>query len=183
MLREYFQKQLDPVEHHTEQLRRIPLMRKTTAVADAMDIGEIKEKIGQYCQLWELFADTSCKLTAKSKVSQQEAARACKVYRPYICYILEQVDAVITLFMMEKELRNLKGKGQFPIPQITPKGIRIKPPHNVKKALGAVDKVVVQILNTIRESERILGRKRKKAGSENNKQEQVDQPRGQNTTS
>ena len=65
--------------------------------------------------------------------------------------------------MMEKELRNLKGKGQFPIPQITPKGIRIKNPHNVKKTLGAVNEEVVQILHTVRESERILEKEKEEA--------------------
>ena len=79
--------------------------------------------------------DTSCELTAKSKISQQEVARACKVYGPCICDILEQVDAVMTLFVMEKEL---KGKGHFPIPKITPKGARIKNPHHVRKTLEAV---------------------------------------------
>ena len=50
LLKEHFQKQLDPVEHHTEQLRRIALIRKSAPAADTMDIREIEEKIGQYCE-------------------------------------------------------------------------------------------------------------------------------------
>ena len=49
LLREQFQKHPDPLEHHAEELKRIPLIRKTAA--DIMDIGETEEKIGQYYQL------------------------------------------------------------------------------------------------------------------------------------
>ena len=84
LLREHFQKQMDPMEHQTEDLKRIPLTRKRAAAADIMDIREIEEKIGQYCQLWELYTQASCELTRRSKLSQEETARACKVYGPYI---------------------------------------------------------------------------------------------------
>ena len=82
-------------EHLAEELKRIPLIQKTAAAADVMNIREIEEKIGQYCQLCELYAEASCKLTRKSKLSQEEAARACKVYEPYIQDILQQVDVAI----------------------------------------------------------------------------------------
>ena len=77
-------KDTDPIEHHTEELKRIPLIRKTAVPADTMDLREMEEKIGQYCQLWELYADASCELSRRSKLSQEEAARACKVYGLYI---------------------------------------------------------------------------------------------------
>ena len=85
-LKEQLQSYLDTPtpEYHTEELKRIPLIQKTAAPADTMDIGEIEEKIGQYCQLCELFAEASCELTRRSKLSQVEAVRACKVYRPNI---------------------------------------------------------------------------------------------------
>ena len=57
-----------------------------------------------------------------------EAAKACKIYKPYIHDILQEVDALITIFAMETELRNLKGQGHFPTPKITPHGIRIDKP-------------------------------------------------------
>ena len=115
------------------------------------------------CQLWELYADALCELTAKSKISQQEAAKACKVHRPYIHDVLDQIDAVMTLFVMEKELRSLKGKGHFPIPKITPKGTRIENPHHVRKTLEAVDEEVTQMLNTIRENEIIQEKEKEEA--------------------
>ena len=37
LLEERLQKQPDPVEHHTEELERIPLIRKTAFAADIMD--------------------------------------------------------------------------------------------------------------------------------------------------
>ena len=128
-----------------------------------MDLKEIEEKIGQYCQLWELYADVSCELSRRSKLSQEEAARACKVYGPYISDVLQQVDAAITIFVMEKELRSLKGRGHFSIPTITPHGARIENPHQVRKTLESVDEEVVQILTTVRESERIYEKEKEEA--------------------
>ena len=38
-------------EHRAEELKRIPLIQKTTAAADIMDIREIEEKLGQYLSI------------------------------------------------------------------------------------------------------------------------------------
>ena len=92
-----------------------------------------------------------------------EAAGGCKVYEPYILDVLQQVDAAVTIFVMEKELRNLKGRGHFPVPTITPHGIRIKNPQQVRKMLESVDEEVVQILTTVRESERIYEKEKEEA--------------------
>ena len=61
---------------------------------------------------------------------------------------------------MEKEL---KGRGHFPIPAITPHGIRIKNLQQVRKTLKSVDEEVVQILTAVRESERIYEKEKEKA--------------------
>ena len=128
-----------------------------------MDIREIEEKIGQYCQLWELYAEASCELTRKSKLSEEEATRACKVYEPYIRDVLQQVDAAITIFVMEKELRSFKDRGHFPIPTITPHGRRTKNPHQVRKTLESVDEEAVQILTTVRKIERTYKKEKEEA--------------------
>ena len=94
-------------------------------MADIMDMKEIEEKTGQYCQLWVLYAKASCELTRRSKIPQHEAANACKVYGPYIRDIMQEFDKVTTLFVMEKELRGLKDRGHFPLPTITPQGTKI----------------------------------------------------------
>ena len=133
-----------------EELRRIPSIRKTAPAADVMDLTEIEEKVYQFCTLWELYTDASYELARKSKLSPAEAANACKIYGPYISDIL--VDMVMTIFAMENELRNLKDRGHFSIPKITPHGIRIDNPQQAKKTLDAVDGELTQILKSIRES-------------------------------
>ena len=90
----------------------------------------------------------------RSKISQHKAANACKVYGPYIRDIMQQFDKVMTLFVMEKELRGLKDKGHFPLPTITPQGTKIENYHQARKILDAVGDKLVRIANTIRESEK-----------------------------
>ena len=124
-LREHFQGQSDQAELSADELKRIPLIKKTAPTSDIMDLKEIEEKIGQYCQLWELYAKALCKLT-RSKISQDKAAKACKVYGPYIRDVMQEFDEVMTLFMMERELRGLKDRAHFPLPTITPQGTKIK---------------------------------------------------------
>ena len=75
-----------------EELEKIPLVRKIAAPADVMDLEEIEDKIHKYCQLWKLYAKTSVELKRKSKLSQESAVAACKVYGLYISDMLQQVD-------------------------------------------------------------------------------------------
>ena len=44
LLKELFQKQLDQMEPHMDELKRIPLIRKRAPAADIMDMKEIEEK-------------------------------------------------------------------------------------------------------------------------------------------
>ena len=64
---------------------------------------------------------------------------------------------------MEKELRGLKGRGHFPIPNITPNSARIENPHQIRKFLEAVDKEMVHIITTLRESERNYEKEKEEA--------------------
>ena len=111
----------DPKDHQMEELKRIPLVRKIAAPADVMDLEEIEDKIQKYCELWKLYAETSVELKRKSKLSRESAVAACKVYRLYISDVLQQVDEVMKLFAMEKELRIIKTRGHFQVPQLTPR--------------------------------------------------------------
>ena len=133
ILRKCLQEDRGMLEHGMEELRRIPIIRKTAPAADIMDLAEIEEKVEQFCTLWALYADASYKLARKFRLSPPEAMKACKIYRPYISDILQQVYAVMTIFAMESKLRNLKGRGHFPIHTITPHGIRIDSPQQAKK--------------------------------------------------
>ena len=114
--------QIDPAtsELHVEELERILLRKKIAVPADIMDLEEIECKICQYLQPWKLYAEISVELKRKSELSRESAVTACKVYGLYISDILRQVDEVMKLFAMEKELRIIKTRGHFPIPTITP---------------------------------------------------------------
>ena len=141
------------MEAPTVEPKRIPLVKKRAPTAEIMDLKEIEEKMKQYCQLWVLYTQASCELTRRSKILQDEAAKVCIVYRPYIRDVLQQVDEVMTLFVMEKELRNIKGRGHFPIPTITPHDTKIENSQQSRKTLEAVDKELIRILNAVKESE------------------------------
>ena len=128
-----------------------------------MDIREIKEKLGQYGLLCQLYAEASCELTRRSKLSQEEAIRACKVYEPYIQDILHKANAAIAIFVMEKELRGLKGRGHFPVPTITLHGTKVDNPHHMNKFLEEVDGEIVNIITTVRKSDRDYAKEKERA--------------------
>ena len=111
---------------HEEILERIPSIKKLAGPADAMSQEEAEHKIYQFCQLWKMYADNSVKLRRKSELSQESAVAACRVYVPYISDIVRQLDEVIKIFAMEKELRTIKNRGYFPVPQITPQDRKIE---------------------------------------------------------
>ena len=136
-----------------EELERIPLIKKIAAPADIMDLEEVEYKIRQYCQLWKLYAEISVGLKRKSKLSWESTVTACKVYGSHISDILRQVDEVMKLFAMEKELRIIKNRGHFPVPVITPQGTKIKTLQDKNKVLEAVDTEIVEMIKAVRESE------------------------------
>ena len=43
-----------------------------------------------------------------------------KMYVPYISDITRQIEEVVKIFAMEKELRSIKNRGYFPVPQLAP---------------------------------------------------------------
>ena len=75
------------------------------------------------------------------------------MYRPYIADILHQVDEVMKLFSMEKELRKIRNRGDFPVPKFTPDSIKIKTTKDKDRVLTQVDREVEDILKAIRRNE------------------------------
>ena len=69
----------------------------------------------------------------------------------------------MTIFIMEKELRSLKGRGHFPIPTITLHGLKVENSHQVRKTLEAVVKEVARMATTIKESERAYEKEQEEA--------------------
>ena len=120
-----------------EELERIPRIKKLAAPTDCMDMEEIENKYRQYIQLWILYAEISIELKKKTELSKESVVNTCKVYGPYIADIPCQVDEVIKLFSMEKELRKIRNRGEFPVPKFTPDGIKIETTQDKDRVLGA----------------------------------------------
>ena len=87
-----------------ERLERIPSIKKLAGPADIMPVEEAEYKVCQYCHLWTMYADSSVELKKKSELSQESAVAACKMYVPYISNIECQIEEVVKIFAMEKEL-------------------------------------------------------------------------------
>ena len=109
-----------------ERLERIPSIKKLVGPADVMPIEEAEYKVRQYCHLWTMYADSSVELKKKSELSQESAVAACKMYVPYISDITRQIEEVVKIFAMEKELRLIKNRGYFPVPQLAPRECKIE---------------------------------------------------------
>ena len=69
------------------------------------------------------------------------------------------------LFAMEKELRIIKNRGHFPVPLITPQGIKIETLEDKKKVLDAVDMEIIEMIKAVRESEENYKREQEEARS------------------
>ena len=89
----------------------------------------------------------------KRQLSKESAVNVCKVYGPYIIDILRQVEEVIKLFSMEKELRKIRNRGEFPVHKFTPDGIRIMNTKDKDRVLTQVDREVEDILRAVRRNE------------------------------
>ena len=62
----------------------------------------------------------------KEKVRTFTGKRSCSMQVPYISDIIRQLDEVMKIFAIEKELRTIKNRGYFPVPHITPQDSKIE---------------------------------------------------------
>ena len=146
-----------------ERLERIPSVKKLVGPADVMPREEAEYKVRQYCHLWTMYADSSVELKKKSELSQESAVAACKMYVPYISDIVRQIEEVVKIFAMEKELRSIKNRGYFPVPQLAPEECKIETIQDKEVLLTEIDEIVVEMLNTIKESEENYKREQEQA--------------------
>ena len=146
-----------------ERTRKDPPDQENSSTHGLHGLEEVEHKICQYLQLLILYAETSVELKRKSELSKESAVTACKVYGPYISDILRQVDEVIDLFSMEKELRAIKNRGRFPVAKITPNGMKIETTKDKEKVLKAVDTEIEEMLKAVRRSEEIYKREQEEA--------------------
>ena len=152
-----------------EKLERIPSVKKLSGPADVMNREEAEYKICQYCQLWTMYADNSVELKRKSKLSQESAVAACKVYVPYISDIVRQLDEVLNIFAMERELRLIKNRGYFPVPQITPQDTKIETTHDKNELMKDIDEIAAAMLNTVKQSKENYAREREQVRARDEK--------------
>ena len=131
-----------------ERLERIPSVKKLARPADIMPVEEAKYKVHQYCHLWTMYADSSVELKKKSELSQESTVAACKMYVPYISDIERQIEEVVKIFAMEKELRLIKNRGYFPAREC-----KIETIQDKEALIKEIDEEAVEMLTAIRESE------------------------------
>ena len=146
-----------------ERLERIPSVKKLVGPADVMPREEAEYKVCQYCHLWTMYADSSVELKKKSELSQESAVAACKMYVPYISDIVQQIEEVVKIFAMEKELRLIKNRGYFPVPQLAPEECKIETIQDKEVLLTEIDEIVVEMLKAIKESEENYKREQEQA--------------------
>ena len=113
-LRDTLQGQCNTGSMQEERLKRTPSVKKLVGPADVMPREETVYKVCQYCHLWTMYADSSVELKKKSELSQESAEAACKMYIPYISNITRQIEEVVKIFAMEKELRLIKKQRLLP---------------------------------------------------------------------
>ena len=136
-----------------ERLERIPSVKKLAGPADIMLVEEAEYKVCQYCHLWTMYADSSVELKKKSELSQESTVAACKMYISYISDIECQIEEVVKIFAMEKELRLIKNRGYFPAPYLAPRECKIETIQDKETLIKEIDEVAVEMLTAIRESE------------------------------
>ena len=146
-----------------ERLKRIPSVKKLVGPAGVMLREEAEYKVRQYCHHWTMYADSSVELKKKSELSQESAVAACKMYVPYISDITRQIEEVVKIFAMEKELRSIKNRGYFPVPQLAPEECKIETTQDKEVLMREIDEIAVEMLNAIKESEENYKREQEQA--------------------
>ena len=162
-LKDTLQGEQDTGTLQEERLKRIPSVKKLARPADIMPREEAEYKVHQYCHLWMMYADSSVELKRKSELSQESAVVACKKYVPYISDITRQIEEVVKIFTMEKELRSIKNRGYFPVPQLTPEEYKIETIQDKEVLMKEINKIAVEMLNAIKEGEENYKREQEQA--------------------
>ena len=152
-LRDTLQGESNTSPMQEERLEIILNTKKLAGPADIMPVEEAEYKVRQYCHLWAMYADSSVELKKKSELSQESTVAACKIYVPYISDIERQIEEVVKIFAMEKELRSIKNRGYFPAPYLAPRECKIETIQDKEALIKEIDEVAVEMLTAIRESE------------------------------
>ena len=126
---------------------------------------EAEYKVRQYCHLWTMYADSSVELKKKSELSQESVVAASKMYVPYISDITRQIDKVVKIFAMEKELRSIKNRVYFPVPQLAPEECKIETIQDKEVLMREIDEIAVEMLKPLKKVRKITKESRNKLES------------------
>ena len=100
-----------------------------------------------------MYGKASCELSCQSAMSEEETTRAYDILQPYISDILEQIEKGQSLFRVEREIRNHKGRGRLRIPFITPKEKLINNTKQLQEFLEEVNDDLTTVIKKVREQE------------------------------
>ena len=70
---------------------------------------------------------------------------------------------MVKIFAMEKELRSIKNRGYFPVPQLAPGECKIETIQDKQVLMREIDEIAVEMLNAIKESEENYKREQEQA--------------------
>ena len=91
------------------------------------------------------------------------------MYVPYISNITCQIEEVVKIFAMEKELRLIKNRGYFPVPQLAPRECKIETIQDKEILIKEIDEIAVEMMTAIEKVRKITKRSRNRPESEKNK--------------
>ena len=75
------------------------------------------------------------------------------MYIPHISNIIQQLEEVMKIFAIEKELRTIKNRGYFPVPHITPQDSKIETARDKDNILGTIDEIATAMMKAVMQSE------------------------------
>ena len=73
------------------------------------------------------------------------------------------MEEVVKIFAMEKELRSIKNRGYFPIPQLAPGECKIETIQDKEVLMREIDEIAVEMLNAIKGSDENYKREQEQA--------------------
>ena len=155
------------------QMERIPLMERTTTTTEVMPLREFENNVNKFFKLCRMYGAASCELSRRSSGSEEETTRAYDTLQPYISDILEQIEKGQTLFQIEREVRNCKGRGRLRIPYIVAKEKLITNAKQLKEFTDSVDDDLTGVIESAREQEDEFENREQARREENARQEQL----------
>ena len=171
-LEEHF-KEYTKVPEVYHQMERIPLMERVTPTTEVMPLREFENSINKFFKLCRMYGETSCELSRRSLGSEEETTRAFNSLQPYISDILEQIENGHTLFRIEREIRNRKGRGKLIIPYTTPKEKLIANAKQLKEFVDEVEDDLQKVIESAREQEQEFENREQARREEEVRQEQI----------